>query len=68
MVRLMLVLAPVMCIMGGLAVSSLLNKFMGELRSGMTASENKSESSTGFKNKKSIGKDSKQRTEVSFLT
>lgn len=31
MVRLMLVLAPVMCVLGGIAVSSLLGKYMKDL-------------------------------------
>ena len=34
MVRLMLVLAPVMCILGGIGASSLLLKYMKELDSG----------------------------------
>lgn len=31
MVRLMLVLAPVMCVLGGIAVSSLLGRFMKDI-------------------------------------
>jgi len=34
MVRLMLVLAPVMCILGGIAVSSLLQRFMKDIDTG----------------------------------
>jgi len=34
MVRLMLVLAPVMCVLGGIAVSALLGKYMKDVDSG----------------------------------
>jgi len=34
MVRLMLVLAPVMCILGGIAMSGMLNRYMKDLDSG----------------------------------
>lgn len=61
MVRLMLVLAPVMCIMGGIAVASLLGKYIKDIDSSSKAQEKK-----GGK-----GKDSQQsqsrRSEVSDL-
>jgi dolichyl-diphosphooligosaccharide--protein glycosyltransferase len=43
MVRLMLVLAPVMCLLGGVAVSALLNKFIKEMKK---TTENRSSTST----------------------
>jgi len=39
MVRLMLVLAPVMCVLGGIAVSSLLGRFMKDIDQGSKGQE-----------------------------
>lgn len=39
MVRLMLVLAPVMCVLGGIAVSSLLGRFMKDIDPGAKTQE-----------------------------
>jgi dolichyl-diphosphooligosaccharide--protein glycosyltransferase len=58
MVRLMLVLAPVMCILGGIAVSSLLSTYMKDLDSSSTTSVASTSSSHGHKtgDKKARGK------------
>lgn len=47
MVRLMLVLAPVMCILSGIAVSAMLSTYMKEIDSGGTASTTVSAGKTG---------------------
>lgn len=51
MVRLMLVLAPVMCILGGIGASSLLLKYMKDLDSGKVVEKKskKFENTNGFK-------------------
>ena len=41
MVRLMLVLAPVMCILGGIAVASLLGKYIKDIDSGSKSTDKK---------------------------
>jgi len=56
MVRLMLVLAPVMCILGGIAVSALLQKFMKDV-------ELKEEKKSG-RGKEASKENTKRRSEV----
>ena len=46
MVRLMLVLAPVMCILGGIAVSSLLGTYMRDLDSNSSSTSTSATSGT----------------------
>ena len=68
MVRLMLVLAPVMCILGGIAVSALLHKFMKELAEGSGDSNQNKKSGDKIRNKGSNTNSTGGRSEVNTLT
>lgn len=59
MVRLILVLAPVMCVMGGISVNSLLMKYMKDIDLGKGSS--KDEKKLG---KKDIGGNQSRKNEV----